>query len=490
MLWNLLLSISVTADGDATPPPVMREFRAAWVATVDNIDWPSKRTLTTSQQRQELVAILDRAQSLRLNAIIFQVRPSADALYPSKLEPWSEYLTGKQGTPPNPAWDPLQFAIAESRKRGLELHVWLNPYRAFHFAQKGPNHPTHLSNTRPDIVRKYGRYQWMDPGEPDVQQHSLKVVEDILTRYEVDGIHIDDYFYPYKEQNLPFPDDASYAKYTAGGGRLSRDDWRRKNVDDFVRNLNTTVHRVRPKARFGISPFGIYRPGVPAGIKAGVDQYADLYADAKKWLNEGWCDYFTPQLYWPIKQTPQSYRTLLDWWLTENPKKRHLWIGNFTSRTDPAAGNWSATEVIDQINLTRQRGAGGNVHFSMKALMRNYNSIADQLRGKVYSRPALPPATPWLDSVAPLAPKLSYDLASKELDVFSRASDGTRWWIVQSEFADGGTVRWETRVIPAAEQSAIVTIEPMLGSASLRQIWVAAVDEVGNQSPYGKVSPN
>jgi uncharacterized lipoprotein YddW (UPF0748 family) len=315
-------------------------------------------------------------------------------------------------------------------------------------------------------------------------------VEDILTRYEVDGIHIDDYFYPYKEQNLPFPDDASFSKYTGAGGRLSRDDWRRKNVDDFVRNLNDTVHRVRPKARFGISPFGIYRPGVPAGIKAGVDQYADLYADAKKWLNEGWCDYFTPQLYWPIKQTPQSYRTLLDWWLTENPKKRHLWIGNFTSRTDPSAGNWPATEVLDQIKLTRERGAGGNVHFSMKALMKNYNSVADQLRGTAYAKPALPPATPWLDSVAPQSPKLSYDRTSKELDIFSRATDGARWWIVQSEFTDGDKVQWETRVVPAADQSAIVMIEPTLRGAALRQIWVAAVDEVGNQSPYARVAPN
>ncbi len=392
-------------------PPLPREFRAAWVATVDNIDWPSKRTLTSDQQRAELIAIFDKAVNLNLNAIVLQVRPSADALYPSKIEPWSEYLTGKQGQPPNPAYDPLAFAVEEAHRRGLELHCWFNPYRAKHFVQKGPLAKTHIGVTHPDVVKSYGRYLWMDPGEPLVQKQSLDVIQDVVKRYDVDGIHIDDYFYPYPEGGQPFPDAPSYAKYTAGGGTLALDDWRRNNVDEFVRQMYQSVKRLKRWVKVGISPFGIFRPGNPTSVKTTFDQYAVLYADARKWLNEGWCDYYSPQLYWSAKSTTQNYGDLLGWWINENTQHRHIWPGNYTSRTGTEEGKpWAASEITDQIRITRALDHDGllppgNVHFSMKAFLQNWNGVTDAVR-KLYTTPTFVPECPWLSAELPAPPRV------------------------------------------------------------------------------------
>ncbi len=227
-----LLSGASYEPATILPPKPMREFRGVWVATVNNIDWPSKRGLSTAEQKAELLAILDRAAQLKLNAIIFQVRPACDAMYASKIEPWSEYLTGTMGKAPEPFYDPLEFAIEEAHKRGLELHAWFNPFRALHPSAKSPIATNHVSKTKSDLVRRYGKHLWLDPGERDVQDYTLSVVLDVMKRYDVDGIHFDDYFYPYKEKNgggaeMDFPDDASWKKYGARSG-LSRDDWRRR----------------------------------------------------------------------------------------------------------------------------------------------------------------------------------------------------------------------------------------------------------------------
>ncbi len=414
MISAIALLTILNQDPLPTPPPAPKsEFRAVWVATVDNIDWPSKRGMATEEGKAELLKILDKCKELNLNAVIFQVRPSTDALYNSKIEPWSEYLTGQQGKAPEPYWDPLAFAVEEAHKRGLELHCWFNPYRSLHPAQKGPVAANHISKTNPSVVKQYGRYLWMDPSEPAVQRRSLEVMIDVVKRYDVDGVHIDDYFYPYKEKGpdgnlLDFPDDESFSRYRRSGGKLDRGDWRRKGVDDFIERLYSQIKKTKKHVKFGISPFGIYRPGVPEGIKAGVDQYADLYADALKWYQKGWCDYYTPQLYWPIKQTPQAYPVLLKWWAENNPAGRHFWPGNYTSRTNPTGGNWPSQEVVDQINLTRgQKGSTGNVHFSMKALMENWNGIATTLKSGPYAQPALVPASPWLGDKKPAMPEVS-----------------------------------------------------------------------------------
>ncbi|CAN5578128.1 glycoside hydrolase family 10 protein [soil metagenome] len=453
----------------------MREFRAAWIATVDNIDWPSKRTLSPENERRELASMFDTAAGMHLNAVILQIRPSADALYPSRIEPWSEYLTGRQGRAPSPPWDPLQFAVEEAHRRGLQLHCWINPYRANHPSQKGPLAANHIGKRRPDLVHKYGSFLWMDPGETEVQRQTLAVVRDVVRRYDIDGVHIDDYFYPYKEKDLDFPDAAAYGKYRSGGGTLDRGDWRRQNVDEFVHDLYTTIKEEKRWVQLGISPFGIYRPGYPAGIKAGVDQYADLYADARKWLVEGWCDYFTPQLYWPIAQKAQSYPVLLDWWRSQNPLKRNIWPGNFTSRTDPSEGNWKPKEVIDQIMVTRKQGANGNVHFSMKAFTKNYNGITDALRGGPYSAPAIPPASPWLDNTPPESPEVQVDEGL--ISWKPQGDEAAMWWVVQRRYRD----KWVTELLGAPKRELQTTALLQTGER-MDEVAVTAVDRLGNAS--------
>ncbi len=226
-------------------------------------------------------------------------------------------------------------------------------------AHKGPNSDSHISKTHPEVVKQYGKLLWMDPGEPLVQEHTLNVMLDVVRRYDVDGIHMDDYFYPYKDDatdkaHSDFPDSPSWKRYLTSRGGLSRDGWRRQNVNNFVERLYSGIKHIKPWVKLGISPFGIYRPGIPTGIHAGVDQYAELYADARLWLVNGWCDYYTPQLYWPIAQKPQAYGTLLSWWIGENEKRRHIWPGNYTGRIDPGIGKWPLQEVLDQIDVTRK----------------------------------------------------------------------------------------------------------------------------------------
>lgn len=402
----LCVAIAVALDAAIKLPEPPREFRAAWVATVDNIDWPSKKGLPVAQQKAELAKIVDVAADMGLNAIVFQVRPHADAMYASKLEPWSEYLTGECGKAPSPAWDPLEFAIERCHERGLELHAWFNPYRAWHPAAKGPIPASHIAKTNPGIVKSYGTYLWMDPGEPEVQRQSLAVMLDVVKRYDLDGVHIDDYFYPYPVRGQAFPDEPSWRASKPEAHKLSRSDWRRRNVDEFVHRLYDGIKATKSWVKFGISPFGIYRPGIPKGIQAGVDQYEDLYADALKWFREGWCDYFTPQLYWPINQKPQSYPVLLQWWVEQNEKGRHLWPGNYSSRLDPKGGNWALGELTEQIAITRRLVKDpGNVHFSFKTFLNNWKGSRQALGKDQYAVPALVPPSPWLGGKAPAAPR-------------------------------------------------------------------------------------
>jgi uncharacterized lipoprotein YddW (UPF0748 family) len=409
-------------DATLTPPPIPREFRAAWVATVANIDWPSKRDLTTAQQQAEIVSILDRAKSLNMNAIVLQVRTTADALYASPIEPWSEFLTGTQGKAPEPFYDPLEMWVKEAHQRGIELHAWFNPYRARHTQSRTPNAANHIANTKPHAVKAYGGFLWMDPGEVDASQQTLNVILDVVRRYDIDGVHIDDYFYPYPvpvpgteapapspddtpqpRAELPFPDDPSWQRYVASSGKLARADWRRQNVNDLVEKIYAGIKREKPHVKFGISPFGLGKPDRrPPGI-AGFSQYDKLYADAELWLNRGWLDYFTPQLYWPIDQAPQAYGVLLDYWHAENTMQRHLWPGIYTTRIQPAGAtmkSWEPQEIVNQITLTRSRTptqpmTTGHVHFSMVGLTQNRRGVSDELK-KIYAGAALVPASPWL----------------------------------------------------------------------------------------------
>jgi uncharacterized lipoprotein YddW (UPF0748 family) len=421
----------------ALAPPAPREFRAAWVATVANIDWPSRKGLTTDEQQAEIHALLDRAVELKLNAIIFQVRTSADALYDSPLEPWSEYLSGTQGQAPEPFYDPLALWIAEAHRRGLELHAWFNPFRARQSQAKSAQAAGHLSRTHPDWVRRYGDQLWIDPGEPAAAAHSLAVFQDVLQRYDVDGIHIDDYFYPYgvndptSKQEIDFPDEPSWQRYLQAGGKLTRADWRRRNVDRLVEQIYQMIAATKPWVSFGISPFGIGKPALrPAGI-AGFSQYDKLYADVERWLAEGWLDYLVPQLYWPMAQRAQAFGPLLDYWLAQNPHGRHIWPGLFTSRITDKPESWPIEEVLGQIALTRQRAAAnvagsGHAHFSMVALKENRRGLADALKTGPYAEAALVPATPWLGRAAPARPALELKTLGEGQLLLRRANGSDR----------------------------------------------------------------
>jgi uncharacterized lipoprotein YddW (UPF0748 family) len=415
LTWLVVSCSNQLARGQSNndrSPLVAREFRGVWVATVSNIDWPSRPGLPSDEQRRELIAIFDKCVELNLNAVIFQIRPAADAMYASKLEPWSEFLTGQMGKPPEPFYDPLEFAVEQAHNRGLQLHVWFNPYRVRLPGAKGEPSPDHSSVARNDIVRKYGEYLWFDPGEPAAVDHFIAVLTDVVERYDIDGVHIDDYFYPYQIRDgagniVPFPDDVSYERARQAGERLDRDDWRRENVNRLVKRMYDEVKLRKDWVQVGISPFGIWRPGHPQGI-TGLDQYSALYADARKWLREGWLDYFTPQLYWQVDSKGQSYPRLLEWWAEQNVKQRHLWPGNFTSKVrrgpdvPESRDAWSADELLRQIELTRaQPGATGNIHFSMKALLQNYDGIADKLKNGPYAQPALVPESTWLSGARP-----------------------------------------------------------------------------------------
>jgi uncharacterized lipoprotein YddW (UPF0748 family) len=457
-----------------TPPKLDREIRAAWVATVANIDWPSTNTLTTAQQKAELSALLDRAKELKLNTVIFQVRPGCDAFYASTLEPWSEYLTGTMGKAPEPFYDPLTFAVEEAHKRGLELHAWFNPYRARHERAVSPVSANHISRMHPELVRQYGKYLWLDPGEKGVQDYSLRVVMDVVRRYDIDGVHFDDYFYPYSEkdqsgQDIDFPDAASWQRYGAAG-KLSRADWRRENVNAFIHRVYEEIKATKPWVKFGLSPFGIWRPHNPPSVQ-GYDAYDKLFADSRKWLFNGWLDYFAPQLYWAIDAPEQSFPELLKWWAEQNPKGRHLAPGMDSTK---AGHRWSPDEIVNQIRLARkQPGVDGHIHWNMKALMRN-GALDSALEREVYQQPALFPASPWLERAPPEKPAVMVSKAQGAMNVTwqSPSPVPVRFWVLQTRHGK----EWSTEILSGERRShALVGALPEV-------LALTALDRCGNTS--------
>ena len=474
------------AGTELTPPPAPREFRAAWVSSVANIDWPSKAGLNAAQQQAEAVAILDRAKSMNLNAIVLQVRPGADAVYASEIEPWSEYLSGTQGKAPQPWYDPLKFWITQAHARGLELHAWFNPYRARHSAAKSPVAFNHISKTNPAAVKAYGRFLWMDPGEEAASKQTLAVILDVVKRYDIDGVHIDDYFYPYpveagagpegaldgaagNKPELEFPDQPSWQRYLLAGGKLAKADWRRQNVNQLIEAMYKGIHAEKSWVRFGISPFGLGRPDRrPPGI-AGFSQYDKLYADAETWLENGWLDYLSPQLYWPIAQAPQAYGVLLDYWVAQNRQNRHIWPGLYTSRIGAPTKSYAPDEIVQQIGLTRTRlKAGGHVHFSIAPLMENRQGISDQLKAGMYAGPALVPATPWLGNAGPGTPTVTAKAVAQGVSLKLVPGKDNAQYAIWSRH---GNV-WRFAVAPASKTDWTV---PEGASA----VVVSAVDRLG-----------
>ncbi len=459
-----------------------KEFRAAWVATVANINWPSKPGLSTEEQQKEAITLLDFLKDHHFNAVIFQVRPMADALYKSELEPWSYYLTGEQGKAPDPFYDPLQFWVEAAHDRGLELHVWLNPYRAYHPTTKNISEKS-IVKTNPELVLKLKQnYYWMDPSKKETQDKTAAVVKDIVKRYDVDGVHLDDYFYPYPEYNggEDFPDDESWAAYQNKGGTLSRGDWRRAAVNTLIERLYKEIKAEKKYVKFGISPFGTWRPGYPS-IVEGFDQYNTLYADAKLWLNKGWVDYFSPQLYWPINRMPLSFPILLGWWNKENTKQRHLWPGMNVGDTSVKG----VTETMSEIMITRGMlpESNGAIHWSISSVTKNPN-LSKALIETVYRKDALVPASPWLGKKVPDAPiNLQKENKSDNWNIsWSHKHPETIFrWVVYAQYGSTQTYQILNRNDRSASISNL-TKDKAKKDVTLTKVFVAAVDRLGNES--------
>ncbi len=385
------------------------EFRAVWIATIFNIDWPSKKNLSVAQQKSEFIYLLDSLQSLNINAVIVQIRTAADAFYLSEIEPWSEYLNGVQGLPPMPFYDPLKFMISEAHKRNMEFHAWLNPYRAVVDIKNTKIAPTHISHTHPEWFLNYGNKKYFNPGLPEVMQYVTGIVKDIITRYDVDAIHLDDYFYPYRIAGKKFPDNTAYKKF---GNGMNKDDWRRGNCDSIIKMIHETILENNPMVKFGISPFAVWRNNSkdPAGsfTEAGITNYDDLYADILLWLKNDWIDYVAPQLYWEIGHKFCDYNTLLNWW-SHHTYGRHRYIGHGIYKTaqNPPPAWRRPGEIPNQIKRLRTNiNVQGSIYYRCANLLRNPLGWGDSLKNNYYHLPALIPPMPWIDTNAPKPPDI------------------------------------------------------------------------------------
>jgi uncharacterized lipoprotein YddW (UPF0748 family) len=457
-------------------PKVERQFRAVWIATVDNIDFPRRKDLSSAEQKQELLATLDLAQNLRLNAVIFQVRPMADAVYKPGLEPWSEFLTGQMGRSQD--FDPLDFLVAEAHKRGILIHAWFNPYRAYHPAAKTIS-DGHVSKIHPEFVKQYGRYLWLDPTDAAAREWSLKVISDVVKRYDIDGVHFDDYFYPYKEKDangkeINFPDDANWQLYQKTGGKLGRDDWRRENVNTFIEAVGLEIKKIKPEIVYGISPFGIWQPDPSKGI-SGFNAYEQLYADSRKWLQDGMVDYLSPQLYWETSRKGQSFPVLLDWWRSQNTKNRFVWPGLAAYRVG-STPTFTAGEIGDEIEDARKHNeTDGVIFFSEKSLKNDLGGIQKELLERSFKHEAIIPRFSWIKAPEISSPKVTI----KRDRQFVRANwkvPGPRnafWFVVYAKDKDG----WSYSVLPASVTSIALSADRIV-----KKIVVTAVDRLGNES--------
>ncbi len=429
------------AQPPVSVPGVLREFRGVWVATGWNIDWPTQPGLSAAAQQNEVRQMLDRVVALGLNAVVLQVRSEADAIYPSQ-QPWSRSLTGTSGEGPQPAYDPLQYWIRQAHSRGLELHAWINPFRVQSSSRAVA--AEHISRTAPELVVRYGEQRWLDPGHPGSIAHVLQVIEDLLQRYDVDGLHLDDYFYPYPIRDdagavVEFPDTASWENYLRQGGQYSRSDWRRSRVSRLVSLIRARVRRLKPDIRFGISPFGLPGRGLLPQV-GGLDQYEELYADPQRWAERSWCDYLTPQLYWRTTDSKRAFGMLLNHWSGLQKSSLQIWPGLNASAVADGQSGWTGKEIADQIRLTREfLTVPGHVHFSARALLRDGSDLFAELRQSVYQEPAAVPVRAGLTERIGGKPTVS--LSGRVLSV-STAGARPRRWCLQTRDQNGQWQQW------------------------------------------------
>lgn len=386
-----------------------REFRAAWVTTFSNLDWPSKRGLSSEEQRNEFIEILNQLEKSKINAVIVQVRAAADAFYPSKLAPWSAWLSGNQGEAPSPYYDPLAFMIEECHKRNMEFHAWFNPFRAVSHTKFSSVATNHISNTNKDYFFYYGESVYFNPGINEVKNHIKEIVAEVVNNYDIDGIHFDDYFYPYTIDNRDIPDHETYKKQCPDSSFTIKE-WRRNNINQLVKSIGDTIKKIKPYVKFGVSPYAVWRnkteDSLGSNTFSGQTSYDNLYCDTKLWMEKGWVDYMAPQLYWSTKSKYTNYHNLIEWWNSNNIN-RHLYIGHAIYKLDKAnKRGYETAELIDQINISRdQSTVQGNIFFRADAFIKNHQNFISTFEEGIYKYPALIPPMEWIDSVAPSAPQ-------------------------------------------------------------------------------------
>jgi uncharacterized lipoprotein YddW (UPF0748 family) len=472
------------------------EFRAAWIASVVNIDFPSLKFQGKSSDtlKQEFIRILNMHQANGMNAVIVQVRPAADALYPSPYEPWSEFLTGKQGRPPAPYFDPLQFMIEETHKRGMEFHAWCNPYRAVFDVNKSSVAPNHITRIKPRWFIKYTNEnrttKYFDPGNPEVWDYVTNVMKDIVGRYDVDALHFDDYFYPYKNPRRDFQDQSTYRKNSRG---LKKDDWRRSNVDTIISKISAAIKQVKPTVKFGISPFGIWRnlknDSINGSNTNGSSCYDDLYADVLLWLKKGWIDYVAPQLYWEIGHNRADFITLLDWW-NNNHYGKHLYIGQAIYRGSENHSGWRANqhELLDQIDLIREKSTTlGSIFFSSKSFESNPRGWNDSLKNNYYSTPAIVPPMPWIDNTKPTTPNVQFTLSNSELQLNIKNTNAIKpikQYVIYLTNGDGNISSAENiyTIVMAENNTPTINTKDIPATWKKASVLVTTLDKTNNES--------
>ncbi|GGE93778.1 hypothetical protein GCM10011383_00600 [Hymenobacter cavernae] len=499
----MLLGLPLLAGAQDGPPK--RELRGVWIATVENIDWPSARTLPPEQQRREYRRMLDAQQRNGINAVFVQIRPSSDAFYQSELEPWSKWLTGQQGKAPSPYYDPLPFLIEEAHLRGMEFHAWFNPYRASTDTATRRLASTHPFRQHPEWFLRYSGKLLYNPGLPAVRDYITQVILDVVRRYDIDGVHFDDYFYPYPEAGQAIHDELAFTQYNPNGLKLA--DWRRQNVNVLIRDLHAAIQQNKRWVKFGVSPFGVWmnQNENPDGSATRAFQgYTGLYADAREWMRQGWVDYILPQLYWSSNFRSAPYPVLVEWW-ARNHFDRHLYIGHGAYRmleNTKSDTTWrNPRELPRQVRLNRSypTDVSGSVFFSARSLMANPRNTTDSLRQHEFRYPALVPTMPWLDALPP-RPVQNLVLTRTGLAVTlawqpsPAASDGdlARYYVVY-RFAQGETAtpddpRRILGLVPQLATHAPVLIDTTAQAGTAYAYYVTAVDRLHNESPPARVT--